>query len=84
MQVSELSYQGCDEKRHDRLHGSDVDPPTEAGVVPQFLGCVFHLEEYSSRPVEERRARFREYGLTTETMKQLVSNLAFKVQNLLA
>ena len=52
-------------------------------MVAEFLGRILDLEQDAPRTLEERGASFREDGLAPKTMKKLVANLSFQVQNLL-
>ena len=53
-------------------------------MIAQLLGCILYFEENLSGALEKSSARLSQDGLAAEPMKELVANLTFEIQDLLA
>ena len=69
---------GC--QRRDRADG---DFSFELGVVADLLGCVIDLEQDLAGTFPQSRASLGEHSPATQTMKKLVPEFVFKINNLL-
>ncbi|MGD1032730.1 MAG: hypothetical protein ABSA05_16500 [Opitutaceae bacterium] len=66
-----------------RLYSAHGNLAFEGRRIAQFLRGILHFEKNSPRSLEKGCPRFRQDGAASQAMEKLVTELLFKIYNLL-